>query len=271
MIFTPKGDTMRRAVLAGAVSLGLAWSGLQPRVASAQAIQGMIRFTVHDEEGKTTEITQLSRPGKTSFMAAQSGKAGGGMIVDSTAGTMTVINGEEKTYTVINLAMMQQMMQGMAGMARGMQGMNHRGDSTAEAGARKGTITPTGRSEVVAGVTCQVYAYDGTNDGKHVTGEVCLARGAGLMVSGSMNMPGMFGMQQRQSMQQRLQEWGPLGTMLAQGYGLLKATNYENGALRGTIEVTALQRGPAPEAAFQPPAGFTEKPMGDMLGGGRRH
>jgi len=259
---------MRRAVLAGAVSLGLVWSGLQPRVAAAQATQGMIRFTVHDQDGRTTEITQLSRPGKTSFLAAQSGKPGGGMIVDSTAGTMTIINGEEKTYTVINLAMMQQMMSGMEGMARGM---THRGgDTTAQSAARKGTITPTGRSEVVAGVTCQVYAYDGTDEGKHQTGEVCLARGAGLMVSGSMNMPGIFGMQQRQSMQQRLQEWGPLGTMLAQGYGLLKATNYENGTLKGTLEVTALQRGPAPEAAFQPPAGFTEKSMGDMMGG-RRH
>jgi hypothetical protein len=260
---------MRRAVLAGAVSLGLAWTGLQPRVAAAQAIQGMIRFTVHDEGGRTTEITQLSRPGKTSFMAAEVGKPGGGMIVDSSAGTMTLIDGEHKTYTVINMAAMQAMMQGMAGMA---QGMTHHGrDSTAESEARKGTITPTGRSQVVAGVTCQVYAYDGTNDGKHETGEVCLARGAGLMVSGSMNMPGMFGMQQRQSMQQRLQAWGPMGAMLAQGYGLLKATNYEDGKLKGSLEVTALQRGPAPETAFQPPAGFTEKPMGDMMGGSRRH
>lgn len=258
---------MRRAVLAGAVSLGLVWSGLQPRVAAAQATQGMIRFTVHETDGHTTEVTQLSRPGKTSFMATQTGKPGGGMIVDSSAGTMTVINGEEKTYMVINLAMMQQMMQGMAGMARGM---THRGgDSTVESEARKGTITPTGRSEVVAGVTCQVYAYDGTDQGKHETGEVCLARGAGLMVSGSMNMPGIFGMQQRQSMQQRLQAWGPLGTMIAQGYGLLKATNYEDGKLKGTLEVTALQRGPAPESAFQPPAGFTEKSMGDMMGGRR--
>ena len=258
---------MRRAVLAGAVSLGLVWSGLQPRMAAAQATQGMIRFTVHEADGHTTEVTQLSRPGKTSFMAAQTGKPGGGMIVDSSAGTMTVINAEEKTYTVINLAMMQQMMQGMAGMARGMA--RRGGDSTAESGGRKGTVTPTGRSEVVAGVTCQVYAYDGTDQGKHVTGEVCLARGAGLMVSGNMNMPGIFGMQQRESMQQRLQAWGPLGTMLAQGYGLLKATNYEDGKLKGTLEVTALQRGPAPESAFQPPAGFTEKSMGDMMGGRR--
>lgn len=262
---------MRRAVLAGAVSLGLAWSGLQTGVAAAQAFQGMIRFTVHDEGGRTTEITQYSRPGKTAFMAAETGKTGGGMIVDSTAGTMTIVDGEHKTYTVINLAAMQQMMQGMAGMARGMQGMTHRGTDSAAGTGPKGTITPTGRSEVVAGVTCQVYAYDGTNEGKHETGEVCLAKGAGMMVGGNImgQMPGMGGMagMQRQSMQQRLQAWGPLGTMLTQGYGILKATNYENGKPKGSMEVTAFQRGAPPDAAFQPPAGYTEKSMGGMMGG----
>lgn len=260
---------MRRAVLVSAVTLGLAWGGLGPSAAAAQRFQGTIRFTVHDENGRTMEITQYAKPGKSSFMAVEAGKPGGGMIVDSTAGTFTMIDGEHRTYTVINLMAMQQMMQGMAGMARGMQG-TRRGSADAD-GAPKGTITATGRSEVVAGVTCQVYAYDGTNDGKHDTGEVCLAKGAGLMAGGDVmgQMPGMMGMQ-RQTMQQRIQAWGPLGTMLAQGYGILKGTNYENGKLKGTLEVTAFQRGAPPDAAFHAPPGFTEKSVGDMMGGSRR-
>src|SRR5512146_568642 len=262
-----EGARMRRAVLVSAVTLGLAWNGLGPSAAAAQAFQGTIRFTVRDENGRATDITQFSRPGKSSFMAVESGKPGGGMIVDSTAGTMTIIDNGEKTYTVINLAMMQQMMQGMAGMARGMQ----RGNRADADPAPKGTITPTGRSEVVAGVTCQVYSYDGTDNGKHDTGEVCLAKGAGLMVGGDVmgQMPGMMGMQ-RQTMQQRMQAWGPLGTMLSQGYGVLKGTNYEDGKLKGTLEVTAFQRGAPPDAAFHAPPGFTEKTVGDMMGGSRR-
>jgi uncharacterized protein DUF4412 len=256
---------MRRVVLAGVVSLGLAWSGAP---AAAQAFQGTLRFTIHDEGGRTTEVTQLTRPGKTAFLAAESGKPGGGMIVDSAAGTMTVLNGEDKSYMVISLAMMQQ----MAGMAKGMQGMTHRGADSSQGERLKGTLTPTGRSEVVAGVTCQVYTYEGMDEGKHVSGEVCLAKGAGLMVSSGMgSLPGMFGMQTRQSMQQRLQAWGPLGALLAQGYGVLKATSFENGKPKGSMEVTALQRGAPPEAAFHPPAGYTEKSMGDMMGGGRPH
>ncbi|HEY6060769.1 MAG TPA: DUF4412 domain-containing protein [Gemmatimonadales bacterium] len=260
---------MRRAVLVSTVTLGLAWSGLGPSAAAAQRFQGMIRFTVHEESGRTMEITQYAKPGKSSFMAVEAGKPGGGMIVDSTAGTLTMIDGEHKTYTVINLVAMQQMMQGMAGMARGMRG-TQRGTTDAE-GAPKGTITATGRTEVVAGVTCQVYTYEGTDNGKHETGEVCLAKGAGLMAGGDVmgQMPGMMGMQ-RQTMQQRLQAWGPLGTLLAQGYGILKGTNYEDGKPKGSLEVTAFQRGAPPDAAFHAPPGFTEKSVGDMMGGGRR-
>lgn len=257
---------MRRAVLAGAISLGLAGSALRPETAAAQRFQGMMRFTVHDENGRTTEITELAKAGKTSFMAAESGKPTGGMIVDSTAGTMMYVDGENKTYTVINLAMLQ----GMASMMKGMPragGMN--ADSSSDI---KGTITPTGRSEVVAGVKCQVYTYDATNNGRHGTGEVCLAKGVGLMAGGDplSALPGVMGMQQRQMFQQRLRQWGPFGTLLAQGYGILKATNYENGKLQGSMEVTAFQPGAPPDAAFQPPAGYAEKSAGDMMGG-RRH
>jgi hypothetical protein len=185
---------------------------------------------------------------------------------------MTVIDNDKKTYTVINLAAMQQMVQGMAGMAKGMQGMLHHGADSSADHTPKGTVTPTGRSEVVAGITCQVFAYDGTNDGKHQTGEVCLAKGVGLMAGGGMGaFPGMMGQQARQSMQQRLTAWGPMGAMLSQGYGILKATSNEDGKPKGSMEVTALQRGAPPDAAFAPPAGYTEKKMDGMMGGPRNH
>jgi hypothetical protein len=250
---------MRRVVLACSVTLGLAWSA---STAAAQAFQGMLSFTVHDDNGKTTEVTQYTKAGKSAFIAHETGRAGGGFIVDSAGGTMTMLDGEKKTYTVINLVAMQQMMQGFAGMAKGM--MAHRGADSAEHQGPKGTVTPTGRTEVVAGVTCAVYTYDGTDNGHHQTGEACLAKGVGLMAGGSipgMNMMGPMGMQQRQSMQQRLTEWGPIGSLISQGYGILKATSQEDGKQKTSIEVTAIQRGAPPDAMFAPPAGYSEKPM----------
>lgn len=255
---------MRRAMLACTVALGLGWSA---RTAQAQVFQGMLSFTVHEESGKTTEITQYTKTGKSSFLAHETGKPANGFIVDSVAGTMTMVDGEKKTYTVVNMAAMRQMMQGMAGMMKGIQNMRH-GADTAEHHGPKGTVTPTGRTEVVAGVTCAVYAYDGTEDGHHRTGEACLAKGVGLMAGGSfpgMGMMGGMGDMQRQSMQQRLTEWGPIGTLISQGYGILKATSVEDGKQKSTIEVTAIQRGAPSEAMFAPPAGYTEKQM-PMMG-----
>jgi Domain of unknown function (DUF4412) len=259
---------MRRGVLVGAVSLGLVVSGFLPRTVAAQRFQGLIRFTAHDENGKTTEITQLAAPGKSSFMVVEQGKAPGGMIVDSSAGTVTFVNGEDKSYSVLNLAMMQGMMQGMAGMMKNMP--HNQNDASGDAHQDKptGTLSATGRSETVAGVRCQVYAYDGTDEGKHETGEVCLAKGAGMMVGGETPQlfPGMMGQRMHASMQQRLAAWGPLGAMLAQGYGIMKGTNYENGKLKGSMEVTAFQPGVPSAAAFQPPAGYKAKSMSDMMG-----
>lgn len=251
---------MRRAMLACTVALGLAWSA---RTTQAQVFQGMLSFTVHDDNGKTTEVTQYTKAGKSAFLAHETGKSGGGFIVDSVAGTMTMVDGDKKTYTVINMAAMQQMMQGMAGMMKGMQNMRH-GADTSEHHGPKGTVTPTGRTEVVAGVTCAVYTYEGNENGHHQTGEACLAKGVGLMAGGSfpgMGLLGPMATQQRQSMQERLTEWGPVGTLIAQGYGILKASSQEDGKPKTTLLVTAIQRGAPPDAMFAPPAGYTEKQM----------
>ena len=58
--------------------------------------------------------------------------------------------------------------------------------------------------------------------------------------------------------------------MLTQGYGILKATSTEDGKQMSSIEVTSLERGTPPDAAFAPPPGYTEKNKGDMMGHGRR-
>lgn len=253
---------MRRAVLACTMTLGLA---LSARTAAAQAFQGMLSFSIHEDNGKTTEVTQYTKTGKSVLLAHETGKPQNGFIVDSVAGTMTMVDGEKKTYTVINMAAMRQMMQGMAGMMKGMQ---KRGADADDHHTPQGKVTATGRTEVVAGVTCSVYAYEGTEDGHHRTGEACLAKGVGLMAGGSFpGMGGMTGMEQlqRQSMQQRMQEWGAVGTLLSQGYGIMKATSMEDGKAKSSIEVTAVQRGAPPDAMFAPPAGYTEKQM-PMMG-----
>jgi hypothetical protein len=253
---------MRRIVLAGAVSLAFVGGAMPPSQAPAQGFQGTMTMTMHDKNGSTAQITQVRRGSKSAMLMNDKGSAGG-VIVDTAAGTMTVLNASEKSYMVIPLGPMQKM---MSGMAESMKDMPE--SSAAEEKGPKGTLKATGRSETVAGVKCQDYTFDGTQEGKHMTGEACLAKGAGLMVGGDVGgmLPGPMGVRQRAAMHKRLIEMGPIGELLAQGYGIMKATTNEDGKFAGSMEVTAYQPGVAPESAFEPPAGFTKKEMPGMMG-----
>ena len=254
---------MRRAAIAGLCAIGMALGAV--RQASAQAFAGTAHYTIHDENGKTTTMTQMTKPGHSATQFTNEGKSGE-FIVDSAAGTTTIVSSEDKSYFVIT----KEMIQGMAGMMSGVAGMmrRHGADTSAAAAGPKPTITRNG-SAVVAGITCDVYHYDGMNDNKHVTGDVCLAKGVGMgLFSNPMSgMMGGMGMQQQRQpgLSDRLRQMGQLGDLLTQGYGIMKATNNEDGKPKGSIEVTAIERGTPPDAAFAPPPGYKEKSMGGMM------
>jgi hypothetical protein len=261
---------MRRAAIAAVVTTGMVLGA--GRQASAQAFAGTAHYTIHDENGKTNTMTIATKPGHYAVQfTSDEGKAGE-LIVDSAAGTTTYVSSEDKSYFVIT----KEMMQGMAGMMSGMAGMmrRHGADSSKDdSDEPKATITPGGTS-VVAGISCQVFHYV-ANDDKHTTGDVCLAKGAGMGLLNLNPMGGMMGgmgMQprERRGIQDRLRRMGQVGQMLQQGYGILKATSFEDGKPKGSIEVTSVERGTPPDAAFAPPPGYTEKNMGDMMRGGRR-
>lgn len=259
---------MRRTVIAGVLTTGMVLGAVRPT--ASQAFSGTVHYTIHDENGKTATLTQATKPGHYAVQYTGDGKTGE-FIVDSAAGTTTFVSSEDSSYFVITKEMAQMaggMMSGMAGMMR-RHGMD---SSKADSDIPKATVTRTG-SSVVAGIPCEVYHYDGMNDNKHVTGDVCLAKGVGMGLL-NMNpvggMMGGMGMPERRGVQDRLRQMGQVGVLLSQGYGILKATNIEDGKPKGSIEVTAVERGTPPTAAFAPPPGFKEKTMGDMMGGRRR-
>jgi len=261
---------MRRAVIAGLLTTGMVLASV--RQASAQAFAGTAHYTVQNENGKTNNMTIATKPGHYAVQFTGDDGKTGELIVDSAAGTTTFVSSEDKSYIVIT----KEMMQGMAGMMSGMASMMHRhgADSSADDSHEpQPTITPGGTS-TVAGISCQLFHYV-ANDDKHTTGDVCLAKGAGMGLFNMNPFGGMMGgmgmrQQQRPGIQDRLRRMGQVGTMLTQGYGILKATSFEDGKPKGSIEVTSVERGTPPDAAFAPPPGYTEKNMGDMMGRGRR-
>jgi len=245
---------MRRGSRADGVTVGLALCGLVPGLASAQAFEGVVRYTVHSEAGKTVDIVQMSKHGKLRQQYTSDGKRFE-TITDSAAGTMTIVNSEERTYIVLRREMMEQAPQGLRGTPA---------DTTGKPEQPLGTVTRTNRTETVAGVTCDVYAYEGVENGKRETGELCVAKDVGaLFTVGGL---GSMSMARQPSMQERLRSWGPLGDLLARGHAILKITRNVNGAPVAAVLVTAIERRPLGDDQFRPPADYREV----TVGGGRR-
>ena len=243
------------------------------RATAAQAFAGTLHYTIQNENGKTITMTQASKPGHYAIHFTDEENKSSEIIVDSAAGSTTIVSDQDKTYFVIT----KEFMQGMAGMMSGMASMMKRhgpDSSNTSSDDTKATVTPAG-SSVVAGIPCQLFHYDAVDDNKHRTGDVCLARGVGMGLFNMNPLGGMMGgmgmqQQQRKGLQDRLRQMGQVGVMLSQGYGILKATSTEDGKPKSSIEVTSLERGTPPDAAFAPPPGYTQKNMGDMMGRGRR-
>jgi len=136
---------MRRAVVAVLGTIGIVLSVIPP--VTAQAFTGTMHFTIHDENGKTTNLTQATKPGHYAIQFMDAGKVAQ-FIVDSAAGTTTIVSSEDSSYFVIT----KEMAQMAGGMMQGMMGMARRGmDSSKADDDTKATITPAGTS-VVAGI-----------------------------------------------------------------------------------------------------------------------
>ena len=250
---------MRCGVSAVTVPAVLYLCAALPGAASAQGFAGVVRYRFHSEEGDSGAMVQMSKAGKFRTDFSQGGHAFS-MIVDSVPGTITMINSADKSYIVMQREQMQQMALGMQGMAQGLHRMPPRVDST-PAQRPKGNLTRTGRSEQVAGVTCEVYAYQTIEDNKPESGEACVAKGVGAF---QMGMGGM-GVMSAQVRERMHSENPAAADLLAQGYGLLKLTKQVGGKSITLLEVTGIERVAPGDDQFKPPAGYHEMNMGGMM------
>jgi hypothetical protein len=117
---------------------------------------------------------------------------------------------------------------------------------------QKGTAEKTGKTEKVAGITCDVWHYKGVDgSGNPEEGEACVAKGAGLMVNrlsgGAMSRFYTLGGQ-------------AFSDALMNDAGVLKVT--KNGKV--TLEAVRAQATSVPDAMFAPPPDYTPLDMSQM-------
>jgi hypothetical protein len=201
---------------------------------AAQGFQGVMQFLSYRKESTVPDtLTQMTKGSKIRFEGL--GKSGGAMIMDGT--NRIVLMTDEKKY------------------------MNLPADfgsraAAAEAAKRSGVAVKTGKSENIAGISCEDWHYKGTDeDGKPEEGEVCVAQGAGLMINRLSG--GIVG--------HVFDAGGPaFNEAMNNGGGIMKVTN------NGKVVILALraEKSAIPDAMFAPPPDYTKL---DMQGMGRPH
>lgn len=211
---------------------------LIPAAARAQS-DGVTTVVLHSKAEGDRTIVQWAKGKKTRLdMTRPAGEGGGGgnvsIIVDGDAGTRTMVMHERKMY--------------MTGETRAGGGRPDAG------GGDKTAWTKTGKTETVAGVSCQIYHGVGVDEaGKKQEADACIAKGAGFRVD-RMSTRGPMG-------------GGALGRMLQMDVGpdqgLMKLTSYEGGP-HVDLEVTKIEKKAPTDADFQPPAGYQTMQMPGM-------
>jgi len=203
--------------------------------AAAQGFEGVVTFVNYRQSKDQPDTLVQTTKGamlRLDMMGAGEGADHGSVIVDTKTHTMTIIMNKEQRF-------MTMQMKPPTSLAKEL------GDFT---------LTKTGRSETVAGVRCDVYHGERTEEGGgKKEGEACLAKGVGLMFGAI------------------LASWGsqlPKGSVPAvfqqlekEDLHVVEAWEIKDGKKSLSTTAVKIDRKPVSASVFQPPAGFTEFKM----------
>jgi hypothetical protein len=201
---------------------------------AAAQFEGNITWQVGDK-GMVLNQTYKGSMVRTD-MTGSNGRSGT-MIMDASAKVMTMIMDERKMYMTMDLK-----------DAGKMEGMEH-------AAHQPPKITDTGKSETVAGRTCEVYEVETTGD-KPETLQVCAAKGMGFFIGGDSPMArGQGGDRATMSAIAANPEFAKL---YKEGFFPLRIDRMEKGQPKTVMLATKVEPKSVDASLFKVPADYTE-------------
>lgn len=158
------------------------------------------------------------------------------MLMDISSSTTTMLFPQTKTYTTMNWGKMAEEMTKEAGNA-------------SPDGFPK--VTSTGKTETIAGITCEHWIIDEKMD-------MCMAKGLGYFGGGGSG--GILDKLKNLSMRDKLKaqiDANPEFAKFAEGGAFpLKMANIENGQTKTLMEVTSVERKSLDDSLFNVPADY---------------
>jgi uncharacterized protein DUF4412 len=231
-----------RFILAAFVTVSCAAASVA--VAQAAGFEGIVAYKM-PAKGAAGELTQMYKGTKTRTEVSD-GKQTSAMIMDMTAGTMTVLMPPQKQYMVMD---MKKMGQGLGGLL----GRGHKDTGSSGAGAAMPTIKATGRKETIAGHECEYYVM-----GDKGETEICSAKGLGMFMMGQSPMGGGSA---------SLAAVAAMSTnpdavkLFADGFFPLKVVNVKGGKNEVVMEATRVEKKTLDASLFVPPPDYKEMKM----------
>jgi len=223
---------LRRAALAGAVAAGV----FAAPVRAQNTFEGVIEFKF---EGKDSiGMVQTSKGNMVRIDGLGGGAMKVSMILDTKSNTMTMVMYDRKMYMVNPIPSL---------------------DSALNASAQKTTISKTGETQTVAGVSCDIYKGTTTKeDGKIEEGQACLAKGAGFVF---FSMMGRGGKAAQGSTAEVFRE------LAAKDLHIVKAWTMKDGKMVPVLEAVKIERKSVPNSTFDVPADFMKMQLPMGMGG----
>jgi hypothetical protein len=229
---------------ASIIVLGLSVAGVQSAAAQT-GFEGTLTYQIHSANGKTMTLVTMNKGNKMRMEMSDPDNPmhSGAFVVDGDAHTRMMVLNSQKKYIVFPESMANMMNKGANG-----------------ANTPQWTFTKTGRTETVAGVSCEVMHGSGTNKGQPEEADACIAKGVGFN-------PGTFASMSAQGGAADPSIAG-IRDAIGAGNGVVKVTTTKDGKPDMTMEVTKIDRSPVSSDEFNPPAGYTPLQMGAGMGAG---
>jgi hypothetical protein len=220
--------------------------GLSPIVqAQSGGFEGVV-VSKMTGSGEGAEMTQYYKGTKTRTEVSSKGQ-GAVMIMDLADGTMTTLVPAQKMYMVMDFRKMGEALRGVAPPKEQPSGR------AAGAPEKVPEIKATGRTETVAGHTCEWYAFGSNGDT-----QICSAKGLGFFMWGQSPMGRGSA---TSSALAALGANSDLARLFKDGFFPLKMMRVEGGKTQTLMEVTSVERKSLDAALFAIPPGYTEMKM----------
>ena len=217
-------------------------------IVSAQtgAFEGVVVYKMNGN-GDSVEMTQMYKGTKSRTEINSKGQAAA-MIMDLTTGSMTTLIPAQKMYMVMDIRKMGEALKGI------VPSKDEQSGRATGAQRQAPNIKATGRTEVVAGHTCEWYVM-----GEKADTEVCSAKGLGFFSFGQSPMRGR-GLSSMDALAAMGADADTV-KLFKDGFFPLKMAQNTRGKSQVVMEATKVEQTKLDASLFVPPPDYKEMKM----------